>query len=119
MASFPRLKTGVIAQYPVTRQSRFSTVVTRYLDNSEQRYRDQAGLRRRWVVALSRLNESEAATLMNFFVQQQGRFGSFDFDDPWTGTTVTGCRFEQDRLSVNAKGEFDLSAELTIVGPTP
>ena len=117
MASFPKLKTDVVAQYPVVRESRFSTVVKRYLDNSEQRFRDVRGVRRRWVVALGKLNESEAAALMNFFVGQQGRSTSFDFDDPWTATTISGCRFEDDRLPVNSNGELDLGTEVTIVGP--
>ena len=117
MASFPKLKTGVVAQYPVVRESGFSTVVKRYLDNSEQRFRDARALRRRWVVALSKLNESEAAELMNFFVERQGRFGVFDFEDPWTGLTVSGCRFDRDRLPLNSNGELDLSAEMTIVEP--
>ena len=117
MASFPKLKTGVVAQYPVVRESGFSTVVKRYLDNSEQRFRVARALRRRWVVALSKLNESEAAELMNFFVERQGRFGTFDFEDPWTGQAVSGCRFEKDRLPLSSDGELDVNAEMTIVGP--
>ena len=43
MSDFPKLRTGVVAQYPATRELRFSTSVTSFLDGSEQRYRDLRG----------------------------------------------------------------------------
>ena len=117
MASFPKLKTGVVAQYPVTRVTEFATRVQRYLDLSEQRHRDRSGTRRRWLIELSQLTETELATLVNFFSEHKGRFGSFDFEDPWSGSVVSGCRFEQDRLPTIMNGEANSSAQLTVVGP--
>jgi hypothetical protein len=118
MSVFPKLKTGVVAQYPVLREGRFSTVVSRFLDSSEQRFRDCRGLRMRWVIRLAQLDESELQRLTTFFVEQQGRLGGFDFEDPWTGGTVAGCRFEDDQLQVISDGEFDGRTEVTIVGPS-
>ena len=117
MSVFPKLKTGVVVQYPVLRASSFSTAVSRFLDSSEQRFRDYRGLRRRWVIRLSQLDESELERLVAFFVEQQGRSGAFDFEDPWTGGVVSGCRFEDDRLETVSHGEFDGRSELAIVGP--
>lgn len=117
MSVFPKLKTGVVAQYPVLREARFSTAVSRFLDSSEQRFRDGRGPRRRWVVRLSQLDESEMQQVAAFFVEQQGRLGSFDFEDPWTGGTVAGCRFEDDQLQGLSQGELDNRTEITIVGP--
>jgi hypothetical protein len=117
MSVFPKLKTGVVAQYPVVRAGQFSTAVNRFLDNSEQRFRDYRGLRRRWTIQLSQLDESELQRLSEFFVEQQGRSGQFDFEDPWTGGLVSGCRFEDDQLVAVWNGEFDGRTEVTIVGP--
>jgi hypothetical protein len=117
MSVFPKLKTGVVAQYPVLRTSSFSTAVNRFLDSSEQRFRDYRGLRRRWVVRLSQLDETELQRLSEFFIEQQGRSGLFDFEDPWTGGIVSGCRFEDDQLLAVSEGEFGGMTEVTIVGP--
>jgi hypothetical protein len=118
MSVFPKLKSGVVAQYPVLRSSSFSTAVIRFLDSSEQRFRDYRGLRRRWVVRLSQLDETELQRLSEFFVEQQGRGALFDFEDPWTGGIVSGCRFEDDELVTLSDGEFDGRTEVTIVGPS-
>lgn len=115
MSVFPRLKTGALAQYPVTREFHYSTVAKRFLDTSEQRYRDLSSIKKRWRINLSGLNETELAQLTNFFAEQQGRLGTFDFEDPWTGTVISGCRFDHDRLPVRADGELDMSTQLTIV----
>ena len=117
MSVFPTLRSGAIAQYPVVREFRFSTEVRRYLDNSEQRYRDVPAFRKRWIIDLSNLDEGEAAQLAEFFLEQQGGFGAFDFEDPWTGTVVANCRFEQDRISVAVEAEWDSRTQLTIVEP--
>jgi Conserved hypothetical protein 2217 (DUF2460) len=117
MGVFPKLKTGVVAQYPALREGQFSTAVFRFLDSSEQRFRDGRGSRRRWVIQFSQLDEGEMQQLATFFVEQQGRLGAFDFEDPWTGETVAGCRFEDDELQALAAGEFDGRTEVTIVGP--
>ncbi len=118
MAQFPSLKTGVVAQYPSTKEYHFSTETRRFVDGSEQRYRNFRGSRQRWVVNLSQLDESEIAELVDFFRSQQGRLGAFDFEDPWSQTVVTNCHFEQEFFSVRADGEFDSRTGLVILGPT-
>lgn len=118
MSVFPKLKSGVVVQYPVLRASSFSTAVSRFLDSSEQRFRDYRGSRRRWVVRLSQLDEAELGRLREFFAEQQGRSGLFDFEDPWTGSIVSGCRFEGDEMLTVSDGEFDGRTEVTIVGPS-
>ena len=117
MSDFPKLRTGVVAQYPATRELGFSTSVKSFLDGSEQRYRDLRGGRRRWVISLSQLDESELAELTGFFEQRQGRFGTFDFEDPWSGTVVTGCRLVLDQMGSRVDGEFGNSTQLIVVAP--
>ena len=117
MAEFPKLKTGVTAQYPSNREFRFSTEIRRFVDGTEQRYRDFRGHRKRWVIRLSLLDEAERETLIEFYRGEQGRLGTFDFEDPWSGMVVTGCRFDRDSLAARADGEFDSSSEIVVLGP--
>jgi hypothetical protein len=117
MDQFPKLRTGAVAQYPSARERHFANEVVRFLDNSEQRYRDAGTPRRRWVIRLSRLDEGEMAELANFFHKQQGRLGLFDFEDPWTGAVVNDCRFDQDQFRSEAVAEFNCESVVTIVEP--
>jgi hypothetical protein len=91
MATFPILKTGAVIQYPATRQSRYQNQALRFLDGTEQRYRDCAGPLLRWQIPLSLLDESELAAIEQFFEDNQGAFGSFAFTDPWDGTAHPDC----------------------------
>ena len=100
MARFPKLKTGAVAQYPAAREQRYSTEVHRFLTGAEQRYRDFAASRKRWVIELEGLDETEAATLARFFDEQQGQLGVFEFEDPWSGTVIPQCRFGEDQFGV-------------------
>ncbi len=118
MAEFPKLKTGVTAQYPSRREFRSSTEVRRFVDGTEQRYRDFRGPRKRWLIRLSLLDETERTTLIEFYRGEQGRLGTFDFEDPWNSVVVTGCRFERDSLTSRANGEFDSGSEIVVLGPT-
>ncbi len=114
MARFPKLKTGAVAQYPAAREQRYSTEVKKFLDCGEQRYRDFAAARRRWVIALELLDETETAQLARFFDQQQGRLSVFEFEDPWTGTVVPACRFGEDRFPVEEEYESRCVVQLTV-----
>lgn len=49
---FPTLKTGATLQYPAQRATAFSTDVVRFVDGSEQRFRD---IKRRLSSGLSNL----------------------------------------------------------------
>ena len=114
MAQFPKLKTGAVAQYPAVREQRFSTEVKKFLDSTEQRYRGFAAGKRRWVIALEQLDESEMARLAQFFEQQQGRLGVFAFQDPWSGTIVPQCRFGEDRFPSLEEYESRGSVRVTV-----
>jgi hypothetical protein len=114
MAQFPKLKTGAVAQYPATRQQRYSTEVRKFLDCTEQRFRDFPAGRKRWVIALELLDETETARLAQFFEEQHGRLGVFAFTDPWTGAVVANCRFGEDEFPVREEGESRCSLRLTL-----
>ena len=114
MASFPALKTGVVAQYPSDRARRFSTQVLRFLDGSEQRFSGFSAPLRRWLIRLELLDEAELATLEEFFVAQAGQAGTFSFTDPWDGTVYASCSFESDVMTADYRGPGDGAASVTV-----
>ena len=105
MASFPALKTGVVAQYGSDRERRFATQVFRFLDGREQRFAAYGAPLRRWVIRLELLDEAELAGLERFFEDQGGRAGSFSFTDPWDGVVYANCSFDSDRVELEYLGE--------------
>lgn len=96
MSQFPTLKTGAVMQYPATRVLEFSTSVVRFVDGQEQRFRKYKGEAKRWAVRLDLLSDEELNRIEEFFLEQQGRLGQFDFVDPWDNATHTGCSLEND-----------------------
>lgn len=114
MPNFPRLKTGAVMQYPAPREIRFATEVVRFLDGTEQRYREFRGPLRRWIIQLDLLDEAELAALDGFFVETQGGFGSFSFTDPGDGCEYANCSLDQDSLELTSTGEMRGSVTLAI-----
>jgi hypothetical protein len=115
MATFPVLKTQAVAQYPAQRAMVFRNQAVRFLDGTEQRYRDSAGPLRRWVIRLDELDEREMAAIGSFFEQNQGSFASFAFVDPWDGTVHGSCSVAADGLELQSKDEMRGATSLTIV----
>lgn len=105
MANFPTLKTGVVAQYPADRERRFSTLVIRFLDGTEQRFPEWGAPLRRWMIRLDLLDESELFNLEQFFEDQSGRAGIFSFTDPWDGTVYPSCSLDRDELALEYQDE--------------
>lgn len=98
MAEFPTLSTGAVAQYPSAASVRYSTEVLRFVDGTEQRWPQAGAAVRTWTIHLSRVTEEEMAAIEEFFVSQQGRFGSFAFRDPFDGVVYGNCSFDADSL---------------------
>ena len=115
MATFPQLKTGAALQYPATKVLRFQNQTIRFLDGSEQRYRDAAGALHQWRIQLSDLDESEMAAVEQFFEDNQGRLGSFAFTDPWDGTLYANCSIASDDLVLSSMAEMRGAASLTVI----
>jgi hypothetical protein len=115
MSTFPKLKTNAVAQYPVTRSSRFQNRAMRFVDGVEQRYRDSAGPLHRWELRLSALDEIEMAALEQFFADNQGCFGNFAFTDPWDGTEYPNCSLASDQLDLTSMAEMQGKTSLSVV----
>ncbi len=114
MSTFPQLKSGAVAQYPLRRGLRFATHVTRFLDGTEQRFRQLANVRRRWIIRLDLLDETEISMLEDFFAARKGRLESFTFVDPRDATSYPDCSFESDDIALSMTGPMDSRTQLII-----
>jgi hypothetical protein len=114
MAQFPLLKTSAVTQYPSSRAVEFSTGVLRFVDGSEQRYRQMRQPVRRWMLRLSEVSEGELYDIEDFFASRQGQAGSFTFTDPWDGVEYPDCCFDQDELELSMMAEGRTAATLAI-----
>jgi hypothetical protein len=112
--SFPRLKTGALAQYPTSQELTRPVETVRFLDMGRQAYLDSKGSLRRWRLRLNLLDESELAAVIEFFTAMRGSLGRFEFEDPATGEVVSNCRFDDDELVLSSSGEFNGETALTV-----
>ena len=115
MATFPQLKTGAVAQYPIARREQFQNQTVRFVDGTDQRYRGAGLGRQQWKIQCSGLDESELAAIEEFFLANQGAFGSFAFADPWDGLVYEDCSLELDELDVTTMAEMRGLTQFTVV----
>ena len=104
--TFPKLKTGAVAQYPGRRVLRFQNQTLRFLDGSEQRYRDSGRAGHEWEIRLDHVDEGEMAALEEFFAANQGAFGRFEFTDPWDGQVYADCSLMADEMGLESLAEL-------------
>jgi hypothetical protein len=105
MASFPTLKTGAPAQYPLNRGVRYSTQAVRFMDGSRQRFRIYGPGLRKWTLKLDQLDEEELGAVIAF-VEQQGS-APFAFTDPTTGTVASTCVISGSQFNATLTRELD------------
>jgi hypothetical protein len=110
--SFPVLKTGAVAQYPLGRSVRFSTQAVRFLDGSQQKFRLYGSGLRRWTVKLDQLDETELSALIDFVDAQGGE--TFSFTDPVSGATVANCVIGGEQFDATLTGEMTGRASIVI-----
>lgn len=115
MSNFPRLKTGAVAQYPASKTLRFRNQILRFVDGTDQRYRDSAGPLHTWEIRLDKLDDGEIAGIETFFEANQGSFANFAFTDPWDGQVYPNCSLEGDSLSLVSLNEMQGAAVLKVV----
>ena len=112
MATFPTLKTGAVAQYPLMSGTRYSTQSVRFMDGSRQNFRLIGTGLRRWTIRLDQLDEQELGEVIAFVEQQGG--ANFEFTDPVTGDTVGNCIISGDQFEAGMTREVDGQASLVI-----
>ena len=98
MATFPALKTGAVAQYPLQVITGQASQVIRFIDGSDQRYMTHVRALRTWEIHLDLLDEDEISSLEAFFRGQLGSYSTFVFPDPISGSNIPFCRFGEDSL---------------------
>jgi hypothetical protein len=113
--TFPKLKTGAVAQYPATKIFRFQHQILRFLDGTDQRYRDCGGPLYTWVIRLDQLDEGELAAMEGFLLENQGAYGNFSFTDPWNGQVYTNCSLASDELDITSLAEMEGRTSLTVI----
>ncbi len=101
-------------QYPATKTLQFNTDAIRFLDGTEQRFRDNPSVLHRWTIQLALLDASELAAFDQFFESNQGRFGSFSFTDPWDGTVYQNCSLAADTFGFQLSGEMQGKTSLIV-----
>jgi hypothetical protein len=114
MATFPKLKTEAVAQYPVSRGFRFRNQILRFMDGTDQRYRDSAGPLLSWEIRLDQLDETEIEALQVFFIANQGIFASFAFTDPWSGQVYQNCSLSGDDMNITSLAEMQGRTSLVV-----
>lgn len=112
MATFPVLRTGAVAQFPLKRNVRFKTDVVRFLDGSKQRFPLAGAGLRRWVIRLELLDHQELETVIAFVEQQES--SPFAFVDPLTGTSAPNCLLAGETFEASVSGEVTGLATLEI-----
>ena len=111
MATFPTLKTGAPAQYPLGRGVRYATQAVRFMDGSRQRYRLYGTGLRKWTLKLDLLDEQELSSVIAF-VEQQGA-APFAFTDPATGAVASKCVIAGNQMDVTMTRE--MSGQTTVI----
>lgn len=111
MATFPVLKTGAVAQYPLSRGVRFSTQAVRFMDGSQQKFRLIGVGLRKWTLKLDELDEQELGAIIAF-VEQQGS-ATFTFNDPTTGVAVANCMISGEQF--DATMNLEMNGQTTMV----
>lgn len=83
------------------------------MDGGEQSYRNRSTALRAWVLELTGLSPNELKTLRAFFDSNKGRWGTFSFVDPISGSTITNCSFADDQWP-ESLGDRTCGVTLTI-----
>ncbi len=113
MATFPTLlKTGAIAQYPLSRVVSISTQTVQFLDGSQQTYQLSGAGLRRWELKLDLLDEAEVSAVIAF-AEQIGT-ATFSFTNPVTGEVAVKCVISGETLATSLVNELNGTARLGI-----
>lgn len=114
MLEFPRLKTGVSAQYPLQRETVVRIRRFTFLDGKQQRFPAKK-FHRRWVLWLSELGEEEAAAIESLAFRHRETGEPFRFEDPITGRVHYPCYLEERAQEQTALGPGRRKSALVIV----
>lgn len=112
MATFPTLKTGASAQYPLARTTRYSTQAVQFLDGSQQTFKLYPAALGRWSIQLDELDEAELNAVISFVEAEGGEL--FTYVDPTTGASVANCRIAGEAFGASMAREMAAKASIVI-----
>ena len=101
MLQFPVLKTGAVAQYPLTLKLSYRADIVWFLDGSEQRFRNAPSILHQWEIALDLLDEQEMGEIEQFFLSALGSDETFAFTDPASQTVYPNCSIIEDSIELD------------------
>lgn len=105
MASFPTLSTGSIACYPLTRTVSTATVVHRFENDTEQRYRDRVALMK-FDLVFTDIKMSDFDLIEAFFEARKGPYDA-TWDITVAGILIQNCVFVDEKIvRIEAKPGF-------------
>lgn len=122
-ATLPKLSTEAVTQTPWSKSRRYDTSYNDMETGARHATAFRAGgltgfpstAERIWEIRWSCATVAEIDPLIKFFLSKNGRYGSFDFTDPDTEVTYTGCRFESDTLDVKHSSFNNSSVTFKVV----
>lgn len=114
MATFPRLSTNAVTQYPSARRFEAKTQVMRFVDGTEQRFRTLSRPQKRWMLRLDLISDEEYAALERFFEANGGADGEFTFVDPWDGQEYPDCSFDMESFEAQVNEHGRVTATVMI-----
>ncbi len=115
MVTFPSLKSGAVAQFPMPVLTGQGVRVVRFMDGSDQRYLLQGRTYRSWQIQLQFLDEDELAAVEAFFTAQSGDYSTFTFPDPFSNQLVPNCRFGGPALTTTYEDVDAASTSLWVI----
>lgn len=113
MASFPALRSGQVTMYGATRERVYSTKVVRFVNDTEQRWAETAGLAR-FILTFTHIDGWDLANVLEFFRSNKGRFDS-TWDITLAGVTYSYMAFDQDEFVWSETKPNRFSATLRLV----
>jgi len=82
MLAFPQLPSGAVAQYPINKRCVQRTIVNTLTDGHMVTLADPGAALWQWLLAYQNLDDTELATLQEFFATCEGQLNAFTFLDP-------------------------------------
>jgi hypothetical protein len=110
MATFPTVRNGAAALYPVARSNVFATTVKQFCDDSEQRWVSQGAGLAAFKLTYTKIMAHDVDALLTFWRSMKAAF-----DSTWSialdGTTYANMYFTDDNFVLQevAHGLFDLT----------
>jgi phage-related protein len=114
MLEFPKLRSGVTVQHPLTCKLQAETRVLKFLDGRQQRFPAKKP-QRKWTVHLELMDEEEAWALEDFARRHFETAEPFRFTDPRTGVEYAHCYLAGKEFEVAADGPMKRRCTLVVV----